>query len=162
MEGDKTSPQVQIGTTRHSKLQMALLWRRGLARTIDAVLTNVVFNVLYTSVVASFVSLHFAIVAILAGVTQMLLEALFLQRLGYTPGKRLFGLKIISSRADGAPIPAMERSVRVWAYGFLFAIPGLSTLASLWAGWQLYQGKTLPWDKACGTEVIHVAGKGLV
>jgi uncharacterized RDD family membrane protein YckC len=82
--------------------------------------------------------------------------------LGYTPGKRLFGLKIISSRANGAPIPAMERSVRVWAYGSLFAIPGLSTLASLWAGWQMHQGKTLPWDQACGTKVIHVDGNGLV
>ena len=160
-EGDDT-PEVQTVPARRSRLQLALVWRRGLARTIDAVLANVVFNVLYTSAVAPFVALHFAIVAILAGAMHMLLEALLLRQWGYTPGKRLFGLKIISTRADGVPIPAMERSVRVWAYGFLFAIPGLSTLASLWAGWQMHQGETPLWDKACGTEVIHVDGEGLV
>ena len=147
---------------RGRTLQIGVAWRRCLARAIDAAMVNVAFNVIYGLVMANFVQLPWMLLAVAGSVVHLIAEAACLSRFGNTPGKRMVGLKIVSILPGPTPIPALSRSLRVWAMGSAAGIPGLSTLASAWFGYQLHKAGTSPWDHACHTRVVFNPDTALI
>jgi uncharacterized RDD family membrane protein YckC len=83
-------------------------------------------------------------------------NALLLGLTGGTPGKWLFGIKIV--RPDGRPIGVMAalwREIRVWFQGLAMGIP-LVTLFTLFAGFSwLNDDGHAPWDKPRRRVALH-------
>lgn len=85
--------------------------------------------------------------ALMGSLIQLVLEPLFLSKLGTTPGKWLLGL--IVTDADGNRIrfgDAAQRYLRVWLYGSALDIPGLN-LYRLYKSYNACdKGEVLPWE----------------
>lgn len=137
-------------------------WRRLFAREIDSLLcltALVVLLQLFARInlirvsedAGSLFLLHLGAMVLLLG-----METLSLALTGTTPGKLLFGLKIL--REDGSKLDFAEAGQRtvyvVLFYGFaqtligsripLLSIAGIGML--VWACWQVYHEKTLFWE----------------
>lgn len=83
-------------------------------------------------------------------------NALMLGLTGFTPGKWLFGVRVV--RPDGRPIglgPALWRELRVWVQGLALGIPLLSLITHI-AGyhWLASDGHT-PWDPPRRRLALH-------
>ncbi len=86
-------------------------------------------------------------------------NALLLGLTGGTPGKWLFGIKIV--RPDGRPIgvfAALGREVRVWFQGLAMGIPFASLFTLFGAYSWLTEDGYAPWDKPKQRVALHRRG----
>lgn len=99
--------------------------------------------------------------AVLTVALVMPVQVLMIGATGLSPGKWVFGVRVLR---DGAPIglpAALLRELGVWTRGQGLGVPILSlvTLATSYA--HLMEKGAAPWDKARGVVVVHRRGGAL-
>ncbi len=83
-------------------------------------------------------------------------EALFISRRGATPGKWLFGIRVLSPRGVLLTYPeAMQRTFLVWIKGEGLGIPFVAVVTRIFAYRRLVRTGTTLWDSAVGSVVAH-------
>jgi hypothetical protein len=83
------------------------------------------------------------------GFVWMLLEGTLLTTTGGTPGKALYGLRVVTLGGERPPFgKALRRSLGVYVFGLAFCAPLLVTIAMLANFWNLSKRGTTPWDRA--------------
>ncbi len=136
-------------------------WRRFFARQIDGFLAVMVV----TLTAAAFGWTDFwALLVPPAGWVHLLapaliwiiLEALMLSTLGWTPGKLVLGLRVLDREGRKPTLPAaLKRSVLVWAGGLAFGlgmvIPPLTMAQWLFGLWHVQRTGGTLWDRSAGT-----------
>ena len=118
-------------------------WRRYFARSLDTLwylpLSGMALAVGFTVLLSEEeAELFFDIPGVVLGLILFALwlpiEALFICRMGATPGKWLFGIRV--EAADGRLLrfgQAAERALRVWFQGLGLGIPLASLITSIYA-----------------------------
>ena len=133
-------------------------WMRLLARMLDLQLALAATLVLMTAldpIAAGYQAV--AASSVLACALCLAAEAVSLSRYGTTPGKWLFGIRVIH-RNLGAPSPSawLARSARVWLYGIAMGFPFIWMITCAAAYILLKrEGRTL-WDQKGGFDIEHV------
>jgi len=141
-------------------------WRRFLARSIDLFLASFFVAGLSLSALGLFLPgmVSNAVTLfqnpLLAGVIVYVfwipLEAFFLSRTGSTPGKRLFGIQVLSQSGDRLLYSnALQRTFLVWIKGEGLGIPIATVVTRIFAYKRLQRTGTTLWDSAMGTVVRH-------
>lgn len=134
-------------------------WRRLFARTFDLIciaLPVYIAAVLLTQNSAIPLLWNAVVVGVLGYWLWLPIEAAFLATAGATPGKWIFGIRVLKS--DGSKLTfgnAIERSIRVCAQGDAMGIPVLSPITRFIAYRTLTKTGTTPWDQASETVVTH-------
>ncbi|MHB1351421.1 MAG: RDD family protein [Desulfobulbaceae bacterium] len=141
-------------------------WRRFFARTVDvstiglALVFAAAFGIGYllpekaegfvksleNPIIAGFI-IYFMLLPV---------EATFLATMGTTPGKWLFGIRVL--RDDGTRLffgDALHRAFLVWVQGVGLGIPLVSFITQLYAYRRLTATGTTLWDKSANSIVTH-------
>lgn len=133
--------------------------RRALARLTDYLLWGLIiayglthaFNDEITSLDVAAKAFFFSFVLFI------FIEALFIRMKGTTPGKKLWGIRILPQ--NGTKITymvALKRSAYVFVFGIGLFLPLISFLCPLYHWHQLTKGNSAFWDISCQTEVVRV------
>ena len=141
-------------------------WMRFLARTFDT-------YIIYSVVAYVVVRLGFATPGVFLESADMLtaigiwliatylwvfLEAGFLATVGATPGKLLFGIRILTEEGEKLTYrQALRRSLTVWIRGYGLGVPFLREVMCLMSFIAFLQEGTTPWDEKGGLTVTHGA-----
>lgn len=128
-------------------------WRRFLARTLDISIYNLIWTAFLMSVFHINMLTRGRIGQIFDTLVSfgimLFIEPLLLSLFGTTPGKAIFGLKIVDS--EGRPLnyrQGLERTWRVIGIGMGYNIP-IYYLVRLWKSYKLCsQNERLPWDES--------------
>lgn len=90
------------------------------------------------------------------------MEANLLSGIGYTPGKWLLGVKVLTPQGNKPPLlPAFKRSIAVWWYGLGAGFVPVMPIAMSVSRRQLIQHGTVRWDRQ-GPFVIISGSLGLL
>ncbi|KAB7762488.1 RDD family protein [Xanthomonas maliensis] len=142
-------------------------WRRYFARGFDTLLlggllwfglgivAGTVSPALYTALLLP-VSQHLLLSTLATMVLVMPLLALWIGLSGTSPGKWLFGIRVL--RSDGFPLgftDALLREGRVLLYGQCLGLPLLSIAAQVYALVSLFNHGQCSWDRDHGWVVTH-------
>lgn len=134
-------------------------WRRFGARILDSLFyeltVGTLFTAIYFAAVADEGTVHFIntlrdvfAIYFLTFVFSFLISGLFVGTLGATPGKYMFGIKVLSAE-DMRPIGfgnAVYRELQVFVFGFWFGIPLLSLIGLFLSYRRLKQQGDTRWD----------------
>jgi uncharacterized RDD family membrane protein YckC len=137
-------------------------WRRWVARMLDFVMGYALCGILIALILPDLArqlsqaesdwAWYFA-----ATPLYIVLEGLALAIFGATPGKALFGLRVM--REDGSAIPfevALGRALRVWVVGLGLGLPIVSLFTMARAKATLETNHSTSWDQAAGSTVRYV------
>lgn len=130
-------------------------WRRFFARFIDLILFSLLIGFLPISL-ASDSWLVLTLMDILTYLLWLPLEALCLAKWGTTPGKNIFGIRVM--RRSGGNLPfrlALRRSLSVWVKGEALGISLLSIITNIMAYFRLTETGTTLWDAEVDAVVVH-------
>ncbi len=141
-------------------------WRRFYARSIDLFLASFMVAGFCLSALGLFAPSLVAgavdtfknplISGVIVYVFWVPLEALFLSRVGATPGKRLFGIQVLTKSGDTLSFPdALQRTFLVWIKGDGLAIPIIAIVTRIYAYKRLKRTGATLWDEAMGSVVTH-------
>lgn len=136
-----------------SPQQLAI--RRFLARSIDYFLFGAVFEMIFAG--SSLLNAYWPYLVELA--LWIPVEAGFLARFAWTPGKWLLRLRV--AHADGTPPDfkaAFRRSWMVWLWGNAAGLPLLNIVAMATAYRHLTETGRTGWDEKINTNVVSIAG----
>jgi len=141
-------------------------WRRFFARTIDLFFVSLIFIMAF----ALLGTIFFPAAAegllralgnpLISGVVVYLfwvpIEAFFISRSGATPGKALFGIRVLSQSGQVLSYPdALQRTFLVWIKGDGLGIPIVAVVTRIFAYKRLQRTGTTLWDMSVGTVVTH-------
>ncbi len=141
-------------------------WRRFFARTIDLFIVSIVFIVTFAFLGAIFFPtaveglLRTLGNPLISGVVVYLfwvpIEAFFISRRGATPGKALFGIRVLDKAGQRLSYPdALQRTFLVWIKGDGLGIPIVALVTRIFAYKRLMRTGTTLWDTSMGTVVTH-------
>ena len=167
IEGEITPPPPPPPTIEHTQEQPpaeALKpshhpWRRLFARTFDLIcvaLPVYIAAIVLTQNSATPLLRSAIVLGVLGYLLWLPIEAAFLAAAGATPGKWIFGIRVL--KPDGSKLTfgnAIERSIRAFAQGDAMGIPVLSPITRFIAYRTLTKTGTTPWDQASETVVTH-------
>lgn len=141
-------------------------WRRYFARTFDLLtagllvflVTSFLIGYLFPSIANGYVK--FVSNDIIASIVVYLLwlptEAAFISLTGTTPGKWIFGIRVVNISGKFLSYSAaIERAALVWFKGNGLGIPLISMVAQAMAYDTLKKSGTTSWDNAIGSVVQH-------
>jgi len=141
------------GKTNYKKINP---WQRFLARFTDYSLLNLFIIFLRYLFSGHFSLLHFEYIIPLQFLLWVPIEAFFLSKCGYTPGKFLLRTRVkfhLSKKLDFSR--ALRRSFSVWVKGMGLGIPIISIFVMLFSYFKLKTEGTTSWDKDEHTHVVH-------
>ncbi|WP_115552467.1 RDD family protein [Xanthomonas arboricola] len=142
-------------------------WRRYFARAFDilalglllwfsiGIVVGTVSPPLYSALVVP-VSTKPLLSGILTTLLLMPVLAIWIGLCGSTPGKWLFGIRVL--RADGYALgfaDALRREGRVFVFGMAMGVPLISTITQLFALVKLINAGKTSWDMRSGWMVTH-------
>ncbi|QBG85416.1 RDD family protein [Xanthomonas oryzae] len=142
-------------------------WRRYFARSFDTfalgllmwfsigIVVGTVSPPLYSALVAP-VSSKVLLSGILTSLLLMPMLAIWIGLCGTTPGKWLFGVRVL--RADGYALgfaDALRREGRVFVFGMGLCVPLISMMTQLFALVKLINAGKTSWDLKAGWVVTH-------
>jgi len=141
-------------------------WRRFYARTIDlffcsfivVALIGFVFSMFAPQMVPGIIETlkNPLLSGVIVYVFWIPLEAFFLSRVGSTPGKRLFGIRVLSSSGDTLSFnDALQRTFLLWIKGEGLGLPIVAIVTRLFAYKRLKNTGTTLWDSSIGSVVTH-------
>ncbi len=141
-------------------------WRRFFARTIDLFFISLIFIVTFLSLGAVFFPRTVNVIIqalgnpLISGVVVYLLwvpvEAFFIYRRGATPGKWLFGIRVLRASGETLSYPdALQRTFLVWIKGDGLGIPIVALVTRIFAYKRLMKTGTTLWDADIGSVVTH-------
>ncbi len=142
--------------TQESAARLGQAVRRLLARLVDTLTVGMLGAVLIGAlVIAEMPDLEIAwTLPFLALWLMVPLEALFLAAGGSTPGKALFGLRVVDTRGRALGFgSACARGFLVLMRGLAFGIPVVSLVFAATAAGPLLKDGLTTWDKQLGTRV---------
>jgi len=150
----KLSPeQIQVA------LRASVAWRRFIARTIDMNCAAFVFMIGVAIFAPQLIKeSSLPMLVFYSSLTWPWIEGVMLARLGWTPGKRLLGLRVV--RIDGAPLDValgIQRGLSVWVFGQGMELMFLNLIAMLWGFKSYAQTGSNIWDRQCATRVEVLA-----
>lgn len=145
-------------------------WRRYLARFLDYIVVgSVVFFILGIALFLISEPIYYEFVRIVSPQFWMgmwntfftvllttLVLALLIGLTGYTPGKWIFGVKVVAD--DGRPIgvvAGLRRELTLWVTGLAAGLPLISYLAAIFSYRQLTGTRPAFWDRQVGSKVIY-------
>jgi len=154
------SPGEQFDSIASAPEPIAGPWARYAARLTDLMLVASGLSLADTLFGLGLNRLPEIMQAILVGLVWLPVEAILLATAGTTPGKTLYGLRILSSNARRLrPKLALLRSLIVFLAGMGLCVWGVTIVALMLNFWSLSKRGTTPWDRAAGTvERLHPMG----
>lgn len=122
-------------------------WPRFLARHLDYALFALVLGVLRSHVRWHALELPDAVLGLSIPLLWAPVEAICLSLGGTTPGKAVFGLRVLRGDGDKLSLAgALARSLRVWVQGMGLGLPGVNLLANGLGYRALRRRGVTPWD----------------
>lgn len=123
-------------------------WRRFFARTLDTYLYSTILYFIYYTVLNQKLDLPILVALLIQMGTMILIEPVFIFKIGTTPGKWLLGISV--ARKEGGRLTygdAFWRTLAVLWYGEALYIP----YVCLWRNYRscrmVENGKALPWEE---------------
>lgn len=141
-------------------------WRRFFARTLDVfvigtlafLFVSYIIGFMFADYVESFIGIfeNPILVSMFIYIIWIQIEAIFISKLGTTPAKWLFGIKVLNKNREKLSYSnSIKRAAMVWAQGEAFGIPFLLIFTRLYAYSRLTKTGTTSWDEAANSVVIH-------
>ncbi len=141
-------------------------WRRYFARTIDLFFISLVFVVVFLFIGSIFFPQSAVNILetlgnpLISGVIVYLfwvpIEAFFLSSRGATPGKWIFGIRVLTGTGQHLTYSeALQRAFLVWIRGDGVGIPLIAIFTRLFAYKRLKRSGSTSWDNAIGSVVNH-------
>jgi uncharacterized RDD family membrane protein YckC len=158
-------PKVKHYITNEEEINSTQIrpWIRFLARSIDfGIWTNLIvifWSILSPDTYTIFLSKNIGIKLIvntLFYILWLFIEALFLSKSGYTLGKWILKVKVISKNGEKLTyFNALKRAARVTIYGCALELPFLSTVTYIISYNKLMKNGITKWDRDGDTLVYH-------
>ena len=161
------APDSQAAMDRPRALSATHPWHRLAARAVDFILYLLVLSAPVQALAPEFVArvqadpakvppLVSIGVTLVLGVAVVLFDALLLHLRGTTPGKSLFGLRVVNAEGGRPSLgQSLSRSARVWVIGMGAGLPFLSIIAPIAAYVRLASHRRTLWDEAVDLQVEH-------
>jgi uncharacterized RDD family membrane protein YckC len=131
-------------------------WLRYWARMLDILLFSLFGGTVAVAIYPELISLDDLLFGMLLIFAWVFVEALCLSIWGNTPGKAMFGIRLV--RSDGRRISygkALERSFGVWGAGLCLGIPLLAAITMITSYMRLVKQGVTRWDETTEFNVIH-------